>query len=46
MDYAEAVQRLEDETDKAASRAIDNGLSIKEVAEELRRIAQGWEDAA
>lgn len=46
MDYADAVNAFEDEVDRAASAALDNGLSHKEIADELRRIAQDWEDSA
>jgi hypothetical protein len=44
--FADAVAQLEEEVDRACSRAQDTGdLSGREIAVELRRIAQGWEDA-
>jgi len=45
--YTERFAALEEEVDRAVNRAMyDGGLNHREVAEELRRIAQGWEDAA
>ena len=38
-DYAEAVNRLNDEVSESAARAEHRGLTKKEIAEELRRIA-------
>lgn len=40
--YADAVLRLEEEVDRACSRARDE-LSVDEIVTELRRIADGWE---
>lgn len=40
--YAEAVQRLEDEIDTTCDRAAVV-LSSKEIAAELRRLAADWE---
>ena len=43
-DFAEAVNALEEAVDRAAWRAKEIGdLSNKEVANELRRIADQWE---
>lgn len=39
MDYAEAVNRLVDEVSGVCAKAEGWGLSNKEVAEELRRLA-------
>lgn len=44
-EYADAVMRLGDEVDQACNRALE-ALSHREIADELRRIAQGWEDSA
>lgn len=44
-EYADAIIRLGDEVDRACDHALET-LSHKEIADELRRIAQGWEDAA
>ena len=44
-EYADAVLRLGDAVDRACDEALEV-LSHKEIADELRRIAQGWEDAA
>lgn len=44
-DFADAVTRLEDEVDRACSRAQEV-LSNEEIAKELERIAQGWRDSA
>lgn len=37
--YADAITRLEDEVSRAVARANDAGLTDKEAADELRRIA-------
>ncbi len=39
MDYAEAIVQLSDEVDTALARGERAGLTNKEMAEELRRIA-------
>jgi len=39
MDYAEAVNRLNDELSSIIARAERHGLSNKEIVEELRRVA-------
>lgn len=44
MDYAEAVMRFEDEVSSAIFRAGENGLTPKEVATELKRMAKELED--
>lgn len=43
--YADAVIKLGEDVDLACNAALEV-LSHKEIADELRRIAQGWEDAA
>lgn len=43
--YAEAIVRFEDEVDRACANA-QNELTNREIADELRRMAQAWEDAA
>lgn len=45
--YAAAIIGLGQAVDHAVNEAISlGGLSHKEAADELRRIAQGWDDAA
>lgn len=45
--YAQALMALEEAVDRVVNNAMyDGSLSHKDVADELRRIAQGWEDAA
>jgi hypothetical protein len=45
--YASAIIELGEAVDRAVQEAISfGGLHHKEVADELRRIAQGWEEAA
>jgi hypothetical protein len=45
--FADVVVELGNAVDRAVSEALSTGaLDHKEVADELRRIAQGWEDAA
>ena len=44
-DYVDACAQLGDEVDQAVNRAMENGLSVDEVVEELRMIAQGWKDS-
>lgn len=39
MDYAEAMNKLNDEISAVLARAEGWGLSSKEIADELRRIA-------
>ena len=46
MDYAEAIMKFTDDIDGVCGVGEDNGLSNKEMADELRRIAQQIEDAA
>jgi hypothetical protein len=43
--YADAIQKLGDDVDRAVMEALEH-LSNKDVADELRQIAQGWQDAA
>lgn len=45
-DFADAVIALEEAVDRAVHQALLQGLSHKEAADELRRIARGWEEAA
>lgn len=39
MDYADAINQLVEEVSSVAARAEENGLTNKEIADELRRIA-------
>jgi DNA-binding NarL/FixJ family response regulator len=39
MDYADALNQFNDAVSACAARAESNGLSNKEIAEELRRMA-------
>lgn len=45
VDYAEAVNRLNDEISTALARGERAGLTDKEMAEELRRIARELEES-
>jgi DNA-binding NarL/FixJ family response regulator len=40
MNYDEALFALSDEIDRAVVRAAQNGLTDKEIAAELRRVAE------
>lgn len=42
-DFAEACMRLEDEVDAAVARALRE-MTPQEIAKELRRMADQWED--
>ena len=42
-EYADAINRLEDDVNRACAR-VDDDLSNKEIAAELRRIADEIED--
>lgn len=44
MDYAEAINRLNDDISSLLARGEKHGLSNKEMAEELRRIASELEE--
>lgn len=44
-DYADALAKLEEDVDRACAHA-QHALSNKEIADELRRLAEGWEDPA
>jgi hypothetical protein len=46
MDYAEAVNRFNDDISSAAARAENAGLTMSEIIKELRRIANEFEAEA